>query len=166
MNLNLIAYPGPAKNIAEAHIEQRIQVPHVPLKFNSDEQDATFVAIINDPVKSISRVGHNSSHETLITLYNRILEEAIKAKYVYHEDDVVSKTDAFVIDLFDKLNLEDENYKNKTGRESLRDDVTNKTNVHVEKYDITTDQLDAKNYDLQQSWELYNSALNQCIKLL
>lgn len=166
MNLNLIAYPGPAKNIAEAHIEQRIQVPHVPLKFNSDEQDAAFVVLINDPVKSIARANNNSNPETFISLYNKTLEEATKAKYIYHEDDVVNKTDTFVIDLFDKLNLEDQNYKNKTGRESLRDDVINKTQVHVEKYDMPSDQLDINNYDLKQSWELYNSALNQCIKLL
>lgn len=166
MNLNLIAYPGPAKNIAEAHIEQRIQVPHVPLKFNSDEQDAAVVALINDPVKSIARANNNSNPETFISLYNKTLEEAIKAKYIYHEDDIVNKTDAFVIDLFDKLNLEDQNYKNKTGRESLRDDVINKTQVHVEKYDIPSDQLEINNYDLKQSWELYNSALNQCIRLL
>lgn len=166
MNLNLIAYPGLAKNIAEAHIEQRIQVPHVPLKFNSDEHDAAIVALINDPVKSIARANNNSNPETFISLYNKTLEEAIKAKYIYHEDDIVNKTDAFVIDLFDKLNLEDQNYKNKTGRESLRDDVINKTQVHVEKYDMPSDQLDINNCDLEQSWELYKSALNQCIRLL
>lgn len=166
MNLNLIAYPGPAKNIAEAHIEQRIQVPHVPLKFNSDEQDAAIVALINDPVKSIARANNKSNPETFISLYNKTLEEAINAKYIYHEDDIVNKTDSFIIDLFDKLNLEDQNYKTKTGRESLRDDVINKTQVHVEKYDMSSDQVDINSYDLKQSWELYNSALNQCIKLL
>jgi hypothetical protein len=166
MNLNLIAYPGPAKNIAEAHIEQRIQVPHVPLKFNSDEQDATVVAIINDPVISIARLTNNSNPETFISLYNKTLEEAINVKYIYHEDDIISKTNAFIIDLFDKLKLEDQNYKTKTGRESLRDDVINKTQVHVEKYNMPSNQVDISNYDLKQSWELYNSALNQCIKLL
>jgi hypothetical protein len=166
MNLNLISYPGTAQNIAKAHIEQRIQVPHVPLKFNSDEQNPTLVAVIDDPIRSIARAQDNSNLEPFISLYNKTLEEAIKAKYIYHEDDVVNNTNAFIIDLFDKLNLEDQNYKNKTGRESLRDDVINKTQVHVEKYDISNDQVDVNDYDLKQSWELYNSALNLCIRLL
>jgi hypothetical protein len=166
MNLNLIAYPGIAQNTAKAHIEQRIQVPHVPLKFNSDEHNSTLVAIIDDPIKSIARAQDNSNPELFISLYNKTLEEAIKAKYIYHEDDVINNTNAFIIDLFDKLNLEDQNYKNKTGRESLRDDVINKTQVHVEKYDIHNDQINVNGYDLKQSWELYNSALNLCIRLL
>jgi hypothetical protein len=166
MNLNLIAYPGIAQNTAKAHIEQRIQVPHVPLKFNSDEQNPTLVAIIDDPIKSITRAQDNSNLELFISLYNKTLEEATKAKYIYHEDDVINNANAFIIDLFDKLNLEDQNYKNKTGRESLRDDVINKTQVHVEKYDTHSGQIDTDSCDLEKSWELYNSALNLCIRLL
>jgi hypothetical protein len=169
MNLNLISYPGPAKNIAEAHIEQRIQVPHVPLKFNSETEDVVTVAIIDDPIKSIGRAQDNPTLELFISLYNKTLEDAAKAQYLYHEDDVVNKTNYFIIDLFDKLNLDEQNYKTKTGRESLRNDVINKTEVHVTKYEPEggpEQELNTKNYNLEKSWELYNSLLQRCIRLL
>ena len=125
MNLNLISYPGPAKNIAEAHIEQRIQVAHVPLKFNSETENLVTVAIIDNPIDSIARSQDNETLQLFISLYDKTLTDAINADYIYKEEDVVNNTDSFIIDLFDRLKLDEENYKTKTGRASLRDDVIN-----------------------------------------
>ena len=167
MNLNLIAYPGPAKNIAEAHIEQRIQVPHVPLKFNSEAEDVTTVAIIDDPIAAISRVQDQETLQLFISLYNKTVSDAIEANYVYKAEDVQGNIDNFVMNLFDKLNLDDQNYKTKTGRESLRNDVLNKRNVSVISYvpegDVEKQTENLKNYNLEKSWELYNAALEKAI---
>ena len=169
MNLNLISYPGPAKNIAEAHIEQRIQVPHVPLKFNSETEDLTTVAIIDDPIRSLARVQDQLTLELFISLYNKTIETALESDYIYKEEDVVNKTDAFIINLFDKLNLDEENYKTKTGRQSLREDVINKNDIHFEQYSsvgIEEQQIEnTKHFNLEKSWELYNLALEKAIAL-
>jgi hypothetical protein len=167
MNLNLISYPGPAKNIAEAHIEQRIQVPHVPLKFNSETNDAQIVAIIDDPKSSISKVQDKPEMQLFVSLYNATMKDALKANYVYKASDVIEKTNDFIIDLFDKLNLDELNYKTKTGRESLRDDVINKTNVFVNNFipegDSVLQEINLDNYNLEESWDLYNQALSKAI---
>ena len=169
MNLNLISYPGPARTIAEAHIEQRIQVPHVPLKFNSETEDLITIAIIDDPIRSLARVQDEPTLELFISLYNKTIETAIESNYIYKEEDVVNKTDEFIIDLFDKLNLDEENYKNKTGRSSLREDVINKKEIHFERYSpvgVGEEQIEnTKKFNLEKSWELYNFALEKTIKL-
>ena len=164
MNLNLIAYPGFAKQLAEANIEQRIQVPHVPLKFNSETQDVDYVAVISDPFESIKNAMGKSNVTEAIDLYNQTLEKAISAKFVYHSDDVIDKTDAFVLDLFDKISLDEENYKIKTGSASLREDVKNKQ-VHIEEDGTTEVFVDTNNFNLERSWELYNSLVEKVIKL-
>lgn len=168
MNLNLIAYPGPAKNIAEAHIEQRIQVPHVPLKFNSESDNLTTLAIIDDPIIAISRVQDEPTLQLFISIYNKVLRDSLKANWIYKSEDVINKTDLFIIDLFDRLQLDDQNYKNKTGRESLRDDVINKTafvNQYVPEGNVDDQILNTKNYNLEESWSLYNEALGKSITI-
>lgn len=168
MNLNLIAYPGPAKNIAEAHIEQRIQVPHVPLKFNSESEDLHLVAIIDDPITAISRVQDEPTLQLFISIYNKVLKDALKANWIYKAEDVVDKTDDFIIDLFDRLDLSEQNYKNKTGRESLRDDVIAKT-AFVSPFkpegNVEEQIINTKNYNLEGSWYLYREALEKAILL-
>jgi hypothetical protein len=164
MNLNLIAYPGFAKQVAEAHIEQRIQVPHVPLKFNSETQDVELIAVIADPIDSIKNTEDESKVTEAIDLYNKTLEDSISAKFVYHSDDVIQKTDAFILDLFDKMNLDEENYKTKTGSASLREDVANKKVVVEETRTIQT-FIDTNNFNLERSWELYNTLVEKVIKL-
>lgn len=169
MNLNLISYPGPAKNIAEAHIEQRIQVPHVPLKFNSETNDAQIVAIIDDPKSSISKVQDKPEMQLFVSLYNSTMKDALKANYVYKASDVIEKTNSFIIDLFDKLNLDELNYKTKTGRESLREDVINKTDVFVVAFtpegNVNEQVENLDNYNLEESWSLYNEVLLKAISL-
>jgi hypothetical protein len=169
MNLNLIALPGPAKNLAEAHIEQRIQVPHVPLKFNSQAEDATLLAIIDDPVSTISLLDTGQPLQLHILNYNSTMSRALEAKYIYRAHDILGNIDNFIMNLFNNLNLDEENYKNKTGRESLRNDVLNKKNVFVEPYTIQTNKEDQvaklQEYNLEKSWELYNSAQEKAINI-
>ena len=164
MNLNLISYPGFAKQVAEAHIEQRIQVPHVPLKFNSETEDFELVAVIADPIDSIKNTEDESKVPEAVDLYNQTLEQALSAKFVYYSDDVIQKTDKFILDLFDKIDLDSENYKAKTGSLSLREDVQNKK-VHVEETRTVQSFIDTNNFNLERSWELYNSLVEKVIKL-
>lgn len=164
MNLNLIAYPGPARNIAEAHIEQRIQVQHVPLKFNSEEKDLTFVAVIEEPESCFERADGELQCEILIHVYNKLIEESMSAEYIYMAEDVINNTDSFILDLFDKLDLDEENYKRKTKSASLRDDVINKK-THVEKFKPFTKKVNVENLDLTKSRELYNTIKEKAIRL-
>lgn len=167
MNLQLISYPSLAKNIAEAHIEQRIQVPHVPLKFNTNEQDTQKVAIIEDPKSAISKAQDKPELQLFVSLYDATVKEALESTYIYKAEDVVNKTENFIIDLFDRLNLDELNYKTKTGRESLRDDVINKKDVFVHKFvseGNSEEQLvNLDNYNLEESWNLYNQAMAKAI---
>lgn len=168
MNLNLIAYPGPAKTIAEAHIEQRIQVPHVPLKFNTEIEDCQIVAIIDDPIMAISRVQDEPTLQLFISIYNKVLNDSLNATWIYKAEDVVNNTNSFIIDLFDRLKLDEQNYKTKTGRESLRDDVINKhafVNQFIPEGNVEKQIVNTKNYNLELSWELYRKALNKAIIL-
>jgi len=164
MNLNLIAYPGPAKNIAEAHIEQRIQVQHVPLKFNSEEQDVSLIAIIEEPQTCFERADGELQCEVLIHVYNKLIEDSMSAEYIYLSDDVINNTDSFILDLFDRLDLDEENYKRKTKSASLRDDVINKK-THVEKFKEFQKKVSVENLDLTKSLELYNIIKEKAIKL-
>jgi hypothetical protein len=164
MNLNLIAYPGLAKEIAQANIEQRIQVPHVPLKFNSSPEDFDLVAIVEKPESCLERADGSIQHEMLVYMYNKVIEDSINAKYIYLAEDVINKTDEFVIDLFDRLNLDEENYKTKTGRPSLRNDVINKV-AHVESNRISDKKATIEGLDLTKSTELYNTIKEKAIKL-
>lgn len=167
MNLQLIAYPSLAKNIAEAHIEQRIQVPHVPLKFNTNEADTQKVAIIEDPKSAISKVQDKPELQLFVSLYDATVKDALLSNYIYKAEDVVNNTENFIIDLFDRLNLDELNYKTKTGRESLRDDVINKKDVFVHKFiaegNNEEQMVNLNNYNLEESWNLYNHAMAKAI---
>jgi len=164
MNLNLIAYPGLAKNIAQAHIEQRIQVQHVPLKFNSDEQEVDLVAIIERPEPCLERADGELQSEILVYMYNKTMEDSMNAKYVYLAEDVINNTDAFILDLFDRLDLDEENYKRKTGRASLRDDVINK-DTHVENFKPFKKKVNIEKLNINKSIELYNAIKEKAIQL-
>jgi hypothetical protein len=74
----------------------------------------------------------------------------------------------FIIDLFDKLQLDEQNYKTKTGRDSLRDDVINKSafvNHYVPEGNVTEQMANTKNYNLEESWSLYRQALEKAVQL-
>lgn len=169
MNLNLISIDGPAKNLAKAHIEQRIQVPHVPLKFNSQTEDVTLLAIIDDPISAISLLDPEQPLQLHIINYNSTMSRALEAKYIYRAHDILGNVDNFIMSLFNNLNLDEENYKNKTGRESLRNDVLNKKDVFVEPYTNQANRGDQvaklREYNLEKSWELYNSAQEKAINI-
>jgi hypothetical protein len=166
MNLNLIANPGPAKDIAEAHIEQRIQVPHVPLKFNSETDNVTTVAILETPFEFILNVSDDLSISKTIEEYNVSTKNILNATYIYSADDVINKTEQFIMDLFNKLNLDEENYKIKTGRLSLYEDVLNKKDVHINKTNLNNKIIkNAEDYNFEESWILYNIARERIIKL-
>lgn len=166
MNLNLIAYPGQAQTIANAHIEQRVQVPHVPLKFNSETDNAIIVAVISDPTSLIHTISDDEDLTAFVSMYNSVTEKAISADYIYKEEDVINNTDRFILDLFDKLQLDEENYKNKTGSKSLRDDVITKE-VHFERtnYQVSNTPVDLSHYKLEESIRLYSLALEKSISL-
>ena len=159
MNLNLIALPGEATNIALTHIEGRIQVPHVPLKFNSEQDNLELLAIIQDPRVYLESLADTSDALGSIATYIDVTKKSIDANYIYKAEDIVRDTNAFILDLFDRLNLSEENYKTKTGSESLRNDVENKKIDVVEHHIPSLTVLDPDDYDLQESWFVYNDAL-------
>jgi hypothetical protein len=62
------------------------------------------------------------------------------------------------------MNLDEENYKTKTGSASLREDVANKKVVVEETRTIQT-FIDTNNFNLERSWELYNTLVEKVIKI-
>ena len=167
MNLNLIAYPGPAATVLEENIEQRIQVPHVPLKFNTETEDVTKVAVIDNPIDAVSKVlSEGASMQLFIDVYNTTLEEAKESIAIYKAEDVINNTQSVIMHLFKTLNLDEDNYKLKTGRESLLDDVAN-SQAWFYQYSISEDYAanveKTKEFNLEKSWELYNSLLEKTI---
>jgi hypothetical protein len=163
MNLNLIALPGEATNIALTHIEGRIQVPHVPLRFNSETEDVQILAIIQDPRLYLESLSDITNPEKSLTEYIDFMKKAVKADYIYTDISIKSDTNAFILDLFDRLNLSEENYKTKTGSESLRDDVENKEITIVEHHVPNTNPLNPNDYNLEESWTIYNEAFAKAI---
>jgi hypothetical protein len=159
MNLNLISLPGEATNIALTHIEGRIQVPHVPLKFNSEQDNLHLVAIIEDPRSYLESLENIDNPEESLSEYLDVMSKAIDANYIYKAEDVIRDTNSFILDLFDKLNLSEDNYKTKTGSESLRDDVENKEITIVEHHVPNTNPLNPDDYNLEAPWAVYNDAL-------
>lgn len=168
MNLNLIAYPGPAATILAANIEQRIQVPHVPLKFNTETEDVVKVAVIDNPIDAVSKaLTEEASMQLFIDVYNSTLDQLDEAIAIYRSEDVIDNTQAVILHLFNLLQLDEDNYKVKTGRESLLDDVTN-SQAWFDQYSVSNDYATnvekTKEFNLEKSWELYNALLEKTIK--
>jgi hypothetical protein len=169
MNLNLIATPGPAKTILNANIEQRIQIKHVPLKYNTETEDVTIVSVLEDPILSISQLSVDGSDiESLIKDYEATLESLDNAIAIYKSKDVVEDLEKVVSHLFHTLALDDDNYKTKTGEPSLWETVV-KTTAQYEAFAISAN-VDANRsklneYNLEKAWELYNKALEKAVNL-
>ena len=123
MRLSLITYPGYGEEFLAHHIQQRLERPHVPLKFsvsNEIPNDADYlVTVIRNPGESIGTrlagetdLSIDSALQEYNDLYTYLLENANMV--IKHED--LDKIDNIIVYLFNELNLDAENYKNKTNR--------------------------------------------------
>ena len=123
MRLSLITYPGYGEEFLAHHIQQRLERPHVPLKFsvsNEIPNDAGYlVTVIRNPGESIGTrlagetdLSIDSALQEYNDLYTYLLENANMV--IKHED--LDKIDNIIVYLFNELNLDAENYKNKTNR--------------------------------------------------
>jgi len=122
------------------------------------------ISIIEEPQTCFERADGELQCEVLIHVYNKLIEDSMSAEYIYLSDDVINNTDSFILDLFDRLDLDEENYKRKTKSASLRDDVINKK-THVEKFKEFQKKVSVENLDLTKSLELYNIIKEKAIKL-
>lgn len=123
MRLSLITYPGSGEEFLAHHIQQRLERPHVPLKFSvgsdtSIEADYT-ITVVRNPGESIGTrlaietdVSIESAIKEYNNLYTYLLENANMV--IKHED--LNKIDNIIVCLFNDLKLDEENYKNKTNR--------------------------------------------------
>ena len=169
MNLNLIATPGPAKTILNANIEQRIQIKHVPLKFNSETEDVSIISVIEDPITAISQVSVDGSDlESLIKNYEATLESLDNAIAIYKSKDVVEDLEKVIAHLFQTLALDDDNYRTKTGEPSLWE-TTLKIKAQYEEFakssNIDSNKEKLREVNLEKAWELYNKALEKAVNL-
>lgn len=190
MILASCSYPLSGDELLNIHIQRRMEVPHVPLRFikveTFDQSDVDkFVTVIRNPLESISlniaqQVILNSQ---LIENINTLVLEEIK-KYnnfynsihmqsgiIYRQEDIKEKINFVIINLFDKLNLDENNYINKTKQKSLRLDVVE--NGKLLNKIITNDNeimestiyqdilIKLNNHDLNQSYILYNKILEK-----
>ena len=123
MRLSLITYPGYGEELLAHHIQQRLERPHVPLKFsvsNEIPNDADYlVTVIRNPGESIGTrlavetdLSIDSALQEYNDLYTYLLANANMV--IKHED--LDKIDNIIVYLFNELNLDTENYKNKTNR--------------------------------------------------
>lgn len=123
MRLSLITYPGYGEEFLAHHIQQRLERPHVPLKFsvsNEIPNDADYlVTVIRNPGESIGTrlavetdLSIDSALQEYDDLYTYLLANANMV--IKHED--LDKIDNIIVYLFNELNLDTENYKNKTNR--------------------------------------------------
>ena len=129
MKLTLLSPNGSKSQLLAHHIQQRLERPHVPLKFSpsyeSDDHDylvsvvrnpRDFLAceIFNDTTKQIE------DHVKLCkSFYNHSLESA---NLVVEYDQIDKDIDSIIKYIYESLNLDSENYLTKTGR-VLSDDI-------------------------------------------
>jgi hypothetical protein len=123
MKLHLITYPGSGEEFLAYHIQQRLERPHVPLKFsvsNEIPNDADYlVTVVRNPGESIGTrlaVETDLSIESALQEYNDLYTYLLSNAnmVIKHED--LDKIDDIIVSLFNELNLDTENYKNKTNR--------------------------------------------------
>lgn len=151
MNLIINAPINSGCNFIEEAIKQKMEVPHVPLKIIFDQinnfNDNNFnITILIEPTIYLknylllilphdlhfSRYLTGTSQASITHKLENAIKEYInfydnnKFNLIYLFDDFKNKIDQTILNLFDKLNLDENNYKNKTGSQSLRDDVINK----------------------------------------
>lgn len=123
MKLSLITYPGSGEEFLAYHIQQRLERPHVPLKFSVGHDTPTdadyLITVVRNPGESIGTrlsvetdLSIDSALQEYNDLYTYLLANANMV--IKHED--LDKIDNIIVSLFNELNLDTENYKNKTNR--------------------------------------------------
>lgn len=148
MRLLLSTYPRSGQHFFRGHIQQRLEVPHMPIKFEwthdllLNDYDVLITSIRNPKESMASYVAMTLHYEDISPLRDRqpisfyieaakieymmfakyILE---KANYIYKYEDVINNIDNVLYNLICNLNLEDDNYKTKTGSNSFKDDFLN-----------------------------------------
>lgn len=123
MKLLLTTYPGSGEELLVHHIQQRLERPHVPLQFSVGHDVSTeadyLITVVRSPGESIgTRLARETelSVESAIKEYNDLYTHLLANAnmVVKHED--LDKIDKIILSLFNELNLDAENYKNKTDR--------------------------------------------------
>lgn len=194
MNLNINAPSNSKCNFIEQAIKQKIEVPHVPLKIIFNETDEFIsgdfnITILIDPKIYLKNYlvsilpSDLEPHRYLTTMSEVValnkIELAVK-KYcnfyninnynlIYLYDNFENKIEQTVLNLFDKLNLDENNYKNKTGSKSLRDDVINKK-IDIKNYLNDENKYNRIPYklkeilntvDTKEMFDIYNNLKNK-----
>lgn len=146
MKLLTLSMPRSGSTLLNDYVQQKMEVPHVPLKlsFSNRIEDADFiVSLIRNPKDNITSIIATKMHidnlnnvmiqpeigyiENAVQEYLKFINDTISfANKIYVFEDLINNPTKIIMDLFDTLKLDDENYKTKTGSLSLRDDVLNK----------------------------------------
>jgi len=175
MKLLITAFDGSAGERLTDYIQQTMERPHVPLqiKFSNDFNIETdfIISVIRHP-RDV--VGFVSSKNPNIDLNDIIKQYEIYLKYVNEKSnmivlyyDVINNIDQIIKNLFNTLNLDEQNYKNKTGRESLKDDVFNSigsVDSKLHEKVIIFNSLDSRNEKLENANIEYDIAFNKAVK--
>lgn len=148
MKLLLSTYPRSGQHFLRNNIKQRIEVPHLPIKFEWTH-DLLFndydiiITSVRDPKECMaSYIAMTLHYEDISPLrekqpirfyvdaakmeYMLFSKYALeKVNYIYKYEDVVDNIDNVLYNLINKLELDDNNYKLKTGSNSFSDDFLN-----------------------------------------
>lgn len=148
MRLLLSTYPRSGQHFFRGHIQQRLEVPHMPIKFEwthdllLNDYDI-LITSIRDPKESMaSYIAMTLHYEDISPLrdsqpisfyieaakieYMLFAKYALeKANYIYKYKDIINSIDNVLYNLICNLNLEDDNYKSKTNSTSFKDDFLN-----------------------------------------
>lgn len=90
-----------------------------------------------------------------------------KSNLIFSYYHIINDMEKVIEYIFDTLRLDEQNYKNKTGRESLRNDVLNKIkDVKKPEYNkvLIPNSLDSKNEKLENANVQYEIAFDKAIK--
>lgn len=165
MKLTLLSIPGPKAKLLQHHIQQRLERPHVPLKFSttytlSDDYDY-LACIVRNPKDFVA--AHLSSKPDMTTdecieLCDNSYSHALKsADIIIDYDEIAENIDSIIKHLYDELKLDSQNYLNKTGR-VLSDDIL----LQPEHQIVLEPELELRDIDLDMSEldSLYSILIN------
>jgi hypothetical protein len=165
MKLTLLSIPGPKAKMLQHHIQQRLERPHVPLKFLTNyapSDDYDFLAcIIRNPKDFIAATLASKSDITAdecVELCRNSYNHALKnADIVIDYDEISENIDSIIKHIYDALKLDSQNYLNKTGR-VLSDDILLQPE-HQIVLEAEPDLLD-NDIDLSELDNLYSILIN------
>ena len=129
MKLTLLSPYGSKSQLLAHHIQQRLERPHVPLKFSavyeSDDHEY-LVSVIRNPKDFVASemLNHTNKQlhehiESCKSFYNHSL---VSANLMVEYDQIDKDIDGIIKYIYDALKLDSQNYLTKTGR-VLSDDV-------------------------------------------